>query len=72
MRAQQLDMSETSITRTTLESAKKLEDLTDWERVNSLSESEIETNALSDPDNQPLSSDSMKNIRRINRKSLKD
>ena len=65
-------MSETSITRTTLESAKKLEDLTDWERVHSLNESEIETNALSDPDNQPLSPDNMKNIRRINRKSLKD
>ncbi len=61
-------MSETSITRTTLESAKKLKDLTDWERVNSLSESEIETNALSDPDNQPLSPDSLKQVRRIKSK----
>ncbi len=58
-------MSETSITRTTLKSAKKLEDLTDWERVNSLSESEIEANALSDPDNQPLSPNTMKNVRKI-------
>ena len=61
-------MSETSITRTTLESAKKSEDLTDWKRVNSLSESEIETNALSDPDNQPLSPDTMKNVQRIKKK----
>lgn len=60
-------MSETSITRTTLESAKQSEDLTDWERVNSLSESEIETNALSDPDNQPLSPKTMKNVQRKKR-----
>lgn len=60
-------MSETSITRTTLESAKQSEDLTDWGRVNSLSESEIETNALSDPDNQPLSPNNMKNVQRKKR-----
>ncbi|MGB5596392.1 MAG: hypothetical protein WBM62_20470 [Crocosphaera sp.] len=57
-------MNKTSITRTTLESAKKLEDLTDWERINSLSESEIEANALSDPDNLPLSPDTLKKIKR--------
>ncbi len=61
-------MSETSITQTTLESAKKSEDLTDWERVKSMSESEIEANALSDQDNQPLSPDNIKNIRIIKRK----
>ncbi len=61
-------MSETSITRITLEEAKKMEDLTDSERVNSMSESEIEANALSDPDNQPLSPDSLKKVRRIKRK----
>ena len=64
----QPDMSETSITRITLDKARKLEDLTDKERVNSLSESEIETNALSDPDNQPLTSASLKKVRRIKRK----
>ncbi|ACK67067.1 hypothetical protein PCC8801_3086 [Rippkaea orientalis PCC 8801] len=57
-------MNKPSITRTTLESAKKLEDLTDWERINSLSESEIEANALSDPENLPLSPDSLKHIKR--------
>ena len=61
-------MSETSITRITLDKAKKLEDLTDSERVNSMNESEIEANALSDPDNQPLSPDSLKKVRRIKRK----
>ncbi len=34
-----------------------LTDLTDWERINQMSEEEIEKNALSDPDNQPLSLD---------------
>ncbi len=64
-------MSETSITQTTLESAKKLEDLTDWERVKAMSESEIEANALSDQENPPLYPDNLKNLRRIKRKSLK-
>ncbi len=64
----QLDMNETSITQITLDLASKLEDLTDKERANSLSESEIEANALSDPDNQPLSSTSLKKVRRIKRK----
>ena len=42
-----------------------MEDLTDWERVNSLSSEEVEANALSDPDNQPLSEDFVKNARRM-------
>ncbi len=57
-------MNKPSITRINLKSAKKLEDLTDWERINSFSESEIEANALSDPENLPLSPDSLKKIRR--------
>ncbi|MGL6344837.1 MAG: hypothetical protein ACRC80_37505 [Waterburya sp.] len=57
-------MKETSITRITIDKAKKLEDLTDLERLNTMSESEIEANALSDRDNQPLSADSFKKIRR--------
>jgi hypothetical protein len=48
----------------TIEKAKKSEDLTDVERVNSISESEIEANALSDPDNQPLTPNSLKKMRR--------
>jgi hypothetical protein len=61
-------MNETSITRTTIDQAKKSEDLTDFERLNSMSESEIEANALSDPDNQPLSPDDLQKVRRIKRK----
>ena len=61
-------MKETSITRMTTESAPRAEDLTDVERVNSMSESEIEANALSDPDNQPLTPDSLKKVRRKERK----
>lgn len=61
-------MKKTSITRMTIEEARRAEDLTDVERVNSMSESEIEANALADPDNQPLTSDSLKKVRRIKRK----
>ena len=61
-------MSETSITRTTFDKAKNSEDLTDWKRIDSMSESEIEANALSDPNNQPITPNSLKNIRRIKRK----
>ncbi len=61
-------MNETSITRITIDKAKKSEDLTDLERVNSMDESEIEANALSDLDNQPLTPDSLKKVRKIKRK----
>jgi hypothetical protein len=61
-------MKETSITQTTIDQANKLADLTDVSTLNSMSESEIEANALSDPDNQPLFPDSFKKIRRIKRK----
>ena len=68
MRVWQLDMKKTSTTRMTTESAKKSEDLTDVERVNFMSESEIEANALCDPDNQPLTADNLKKVHRIERK----
>ncbi|MEM6611650.1 MAG: hypothetical protein AAF652_05235 [Cyanobacteria bacterium P01_C01_bin.72] len=52
-----------------------IEDLTwihpecEWQvKDNSMSESEIEVNALSDPNNQPLTPDSLKKVRRIKRK----
>ncbi len=37
-------------------------------RNNYMSESEIEANAIADPDNQPLTPDSLKKVRRIKRK----
>ena len=66
MRVGHLKMSEASITKKTLEEAKKTKDLTDWDKVNAMSESEIESNALSDLDNQILSPENLKNVRRIN------
>jgi hypothetical protein len=68
VRVKQPDMKENSITRTTINEAKKLEDFTSLERLDRMSESEIEANALWDPDNQPLSSDSLRKVRRIKRK----
>ncbi len=60
-------MKEKSITRITLEQAKSLEDLTDWERIEKMSESEIEQNALDDADNQPIKKDN-KGLKRIKRR----
>jgi hypothetical protein len=51
----------------TLEQAKSLEDLTDWERIEKMSESEIEQNANSDPDNQPIEI-GLKGLKRRNSK----
>ena len=59
-------MKPKSITRVTLESAKNLKDLTDWERLEKMSEAEVEENALADPDNQPISPD-LKGLKRIKR-----
>jgi hypothetical protein len=68
VRVKQLDMNETFITRTTIDKAKKSEDLTDFKKLDDMSESEIEANALSDPDNQPLSANSLEKVRRIKQK----
>jgi hypothetical protein len=59
-------MKPESITRVTLESAKNLKDLTDWERLEKMSEAEVEENALADPDNQPISPD-LTGLKRIKR-----
>ena len=58
-------MSEESIKRVapkmgilnTREERQDLSDLTDWERVKSMSDAEIEANALSDPDALPFDDD---------------
>ncbi len=67
MPEKRLKMKEKSITRITLEQAKSLEDLTDWERIEKMSESEIEQNALDDADNQPIKKDN-KGLKRIKRR----
>ena len=50
-------MNEPNITRVTREEWAKMKGKgqTDWERVKSMTEEEIEQNAWDDPDNQPLS-----------------
>ena len=58
-------MSEESIKRVstkmgilnTKEERQDFSDLTDWERVKSMSDAEIEANALSDPDALPFDDD---------------
>ena len=55
----QKEMSKENITRVTLEQACEMEDLTDWERVDNITEEEIEQNALDDPDNPPLTDEEL-------------
>lgn len=38
------------------------EDLTDWARLDAMTEEEIEANALSDPDNPPLTDEQLANM----------
>jgi len=38
---------------------------TDWERLRNMTEEEIEANALSDPDNPPISDEELKRFRRV-------
>jgi hypothetical protein len=42
------------ITRVSLEEWAKMKGQTNWARIDSMTEAEIEQNALDDPDNQPL------------------
>ena len=46
-------MTEERITRVTQAQARKMKSLTDWDRVNAMTEEEIERNAAEDPDNPP-------------------
>ena len=46
-------MSEERITRVSLKQARKMKSLTDWARVDAMTEEEIERNAAEDPDNPP-------------------
>jgi hypothetical protein len=61
----QLKMKDKSITRITIEEAKKQPDLTDWQRIEQMSEEEAKEKAQTDPDNLPLSyppSDKLKRL----------
>src|SRR5215208_1524794 len=47
------EMTEERITRVTLEQARKMKGMTDWARLDAMTEEEIERNAAEDPDNPP-------------------
>lgn len=62
-------MKEESITKILPEDVKNLEDLSDWERVEAMSDDEALQNALDDPDNQPIIfplSKDLKPFKRVN------
>ena len=61
----QKEMSKENITRVTLEQAREMEDLTDWERVDNTTEEEIEQNALDDPDNPPLTDEELEQFETV-------
>ena len=54
-------MKEENIIRVSLGEWGKMQGKTDWEKVKAMTEEEIEENALSDPDSQPLSDDFWEN-----------
>lgn len=46
-------------------STRPLADDTDWERIRAMTEEEIEANALSDPDNPPLTDEELARFHRV-------
>jgi putative transcriptional regulator len=46
-------------------SQRPLEDKTDWARVHAMTEEEAHANALSDPDNPPISDEELEKFRRV-------
>jgi len=46
-------------------STRPIDDRTDWTRLEVMSEDEIEANALSDPDNPPLTDEELARMRRV-------
>ena len=46
-------------------STRPFEDRTDWARLEAMTEEEIEANALSDPDNPPLTDEELARMRRV-------
>ncbi len=46
-------------------STQPIEDRTDWARLDAMTEEEIEANALSDPDNPPITDEELAHMRRL-------
>jgi putative transcriptional regulator len=58
-------MSKTGTTRVTVKPGEALpKGNTDWERIRSMTEEEVEAAALADPDNSPLSKEQLAKMRR--------
>ena len=57
-------MKEENILRYTLEELENIPDETDWERVNKMTDEEVEAAALSDPDAQPLTEAELNQFKR--------
>lgn len=62
--------NEPEITRITVEEARKLPSMTDWARVDAMTDEELTANALSDSDNPPLSEEFFKNAKSMRLKDL--
>ncbi len=56
-------MTEERITRVSRKQLAKMKDLTDWARLDAMTEEEIERNAADDPDNPPWTEEDWKNAR---------
>ncbi len=56
-------MTEERITRASLKQARKMKSLTDWARLDAMTEEEIERNAADDPDNPPWTDEDWANAR---------
>ncbi len=56
-------MTEERITRVSLKQARKMKSLTDWARLDAMTEEEIERNAADDPDNPPWTDEDWANAR---------
>lgn len=60
-------MKEEFITRISLKDVKKLEDFSDWEKVEAMSDDETLQNALDEPDNQPITSPLLEDLKPFKR-----
>src|SRR5579871_1011979 len=65
-------MKKTAITRATAKSGNK-KGVTDWTRVDAMSDADVRKGALADPDAQPLSKEQLSKMRRVSRvKALRE
>ncbi|MGK7886774.1 MAG: hypothetical protein AB4057_19370 [Crocosphaera sp.] len=58
-------MNKENITRVTLEEWAAMKGQTDWDKVDAMTDEEIEQNALDDPDAQPISDEMWENAKVI-------